>query len=422
MFLFIKYLGVIINPNIHKREMSGILKTTPYIKIDTKTQDKSGKKKIASAEIKCDHNKILVLPCEHDSCRVCFFENLKKGPVMCNEKDCKFTFDDMHDYWVNAHSDVLYIDARARHLGINQPKDIKGAEKRYLDAIEVSKKDDTDEIYYYADLGTLYYNDLDDDEKALKYYLKMEEEMIPSVRDEYSDELFNLAKLLLDEDKEGSGFFKKAHNILIMLSSKKIDKELESVVCYYLGDIYYHGGDGIKKDLVEAYKWYKDAKCYYSMGLIHAQIANYQKAVELFKSVPKDDEFYSDACIKLGEMYEHGVYFDKDYKSAMGWFKKAITEDDFMGYLRIGSLYERGNSTAFPKDYLEAGKYYNLFLEKNTNEDDKKFGYESLYELYKKMDDNVNSIKNHDLMTDSETGNGYIRIPKKRKTHTVVEE
>lgn len=102
----------------------------------------------------------------------------------------------------------------------------------------------------------------------------------------------------------------------------------------YLGFCYENGLE-VKKDYVEALKWF-------------------HKAV---------DQNYAEAQRNLGWCYYDGHGVQRDYTEAVKWFQKAADQDNAQAQCNLGDCYAKGNGV--PKDSVEAIKWY----QKAANQD-----------------------------------------------------
>lgn len=97
----------------------------------------------------------------------------------------------------------------------------------------------------------------------------------------------------------------------------------------------YESGDGVGKDLAEAFVWYERAAQnesldagmkvaeFYEKGL-GGITKNPAKAIELYKALAKGEA--NDAQIKLAKMYVAGELNDVDIKDIVNWLQ--LAEDD----------------------------------------------------------------------------------------------
>ncbi|EDV20294.1 uncharacterized protein TRIADDRAFT_32291, partial [Trichoplax adhaerens] len=134
-----------------------------------------------------------------------------------------------------------------------------------------------------------------------------------------------------------------------------------------LGQLYYQGGRGVKKDHLKALKYFKMATKatdgigdaflgkLYSEGSRNIKQSN-RTALEYFrKSVDKKSPI---GYCGLGDMYLHGKGLAKDYKKAFSLFSLSAQQGWADGQLQLGLMHYKGLGT--PKDLKQAVKYFNL--------------------------------------------------------------
>lgn len=93
---------------------------------------------------------------------------------------------------------------------------------------------------------------------------------------------------------------------------------------------HYECGDGVRKDLVEAVKWYRKAA---EQGLYSVQ-------------------YY------LGDMYSTGKDVPKDSFEAVKWFSKAAEQGSTSAQVKLGLAYAEGEGV--PKNLVQAHVWINL--------------------------------------------------------------
>lgn len=52
-----------------------------------------------------------------------------------------------------------------------------------------------------------------------------------------------------------------------------------------------------------------------------------------------------DAALKLGFMYQQGIYFDKNYQDALSWYQKAAVANNSIAQFALGEMYQLGQGT-----------------------------------------------------------------------------
>lgn len=90
----------------------------------------------------------------------------------------------------------------------------------------------------------------------------------------------------------------------------------------------YDTGKGVKKDLKEAFRWYRKSA----------------------------EQGYAPAQVMLGAMYALGDAVEVNFKDAMNWYLKAAKQNDAEAQRRLGYMYMNGEGV--PTDYKKARKLY----------------------------------------------------------------
>ena len=101
----------------------------------------------------------------------------------------------------------------------------------------------------------------------------------------------------------------------------------------YLGAIYF-GGEGVLKDYTEAFKWFQKAaeqgvaEAQYNMGLVYYSglgvSQDYSKALKWFKKAA--EQGHTEAQHNMGAMYYNGYGVSKDRNKAVSWLCKAAAQ------------------------------------------------------------------------------------------------
>jgi TPR repeat protein len=144
-----------------------------------------------------------------------------------------------------------------------------------------------------------------------------------------------------DAEQKGIDLYsqKKYQEALILLR-KAADLGFPRAESYLVP--FYRRGLGVKKNIPEAIKWFE-------------------------KSAVDEDKF-KDTFIgfgfrrggnkskMIGQNYENGTWFPKDYGKALKWYLKAYSQGDKAVMKNIGLLYEKG--LGVPQNYEEAMKWY----------------------------------------------------------------
>jgi len=97
---------------------------------------------------------------------------------------------------------------------------------------------------------------------------------------------------------------------------------------YLVGNAFYKGIEGAKRDYDEAFKWF-------------------------MKAANKGD---SGAYVALADMYKCGHSVKKDYTEAVKWYRKAAENGNTEGMEMLGDMYYYGEGVK--QSYLEAEKWY----------------------------------------------------------------
>src|ERR1700677_887911 len=125
-----------------------------------------------------------------------------------------------------------------------------------------------------------------------------------------------------------------------------------------LGDMY-HDGDGVTKDSMEAFKWYRKAAeqgnaiAEFDLGLMYDDADGVRKDSEAsIKWYQKAAEHGSSAAeYNLGLIYDNGDGVPKDAFEAVRWYRKAAIQGDTSAQVNLGYYYSNGEGV--PKDEVE---------------------------------------------------------------------
>lgn len=132
-------------------------------------------------------------------------------------------------------------------------------------------------------------------------------------------------------------------------------------VVHIVGDFYLFR----KKDAAEALKWFKQFKCYHTLGLYYRQgkgfKQDYSKALRYFKlsiSVRCGTYYnYSDeAMYEIGNLYYNGWGVPKDYEEAIKWYQLAgkslarpepdkSSQEDCLQDIELGLPFQAGDDS-----------------------------------------------------------------------------
>ena len=139
-----------------------------------------------------------------------------------------------------------------------------------------------------------------------------------------------------------------------------------------LGNCYYNG-EGVAKDYKQAVNWYRKAAeqeyaiaqrhlgCCYRDGTGVSQ--DYFKAVEWFRKATEMGN--ASAMNSLGVCYANGKGVSKNYTKAVELFRKAAELGNANAYNWLGDCYEKGNGVK--KDIEQAVRYYRMGAEQGED-------------------------------------------------------
>ena len=109
------------------------------------------------------------------------------------------------------------------------------------------------------------------------------------------------------------------------------DKDTYS--CFYLGNMYSEGGNGIKKDYAKAFYWWKhgselgESGCSSNLGWLYLNgygvNRNYKKAYEAFRKAIEQDKNDGYPLYQIANMYYDGCYVKANRDSAKLYYQKA---------------------------------------------------------------------------------------------------
>lgn len=179
----------------------------------------------------------------------------------------------------------------------------------------------------------------------------------------------------------------------------KKSAEQNALLAQYILGTYYYLGEGVSKDQEKGIEWLNKAAkqnfpaAHYHLALIAAQKNNKgsnKKFLQLLKHSAKLDhtpahllladyylmkstdrntikqqiKVYQDLAskgnpksqLKLGYMYQHGIYFPQDYAEASQWYSKAAISKDPVAQYLLGNLYQTGKGV--PHDLDKAFYWY----------------------------------------------------------------
>lgn len=224
------------------------------------------------------------LPCYHEVCKNCFFENIKrKKYTRCNICFKLFNIKKLEEFEKKDNCHACYILGRMYHNGECVEKNITYAVDLY---IKSSKNEDCD-INVYNNLGMVFYFGSDDE-------------------------------------------VEKDFNISLKWYNKVLEYEPNDIESLNkIGKIYYLGGNGVTKDYMKSYKYYEIANNLYEMAYIQYSINNYEKSIEICNKINTDNISYYKSRELLGKIYYFGGNgIAKDYIESINKFKEALDSSD----------------------------------------------------------------------------------------------
>lgn len=131
----------------------------------------------------------------------------------------------------------------------------------------------------------------------------------------------------------------------------------------------YHNGFGVKKDMIEAVKWYRkaaeqgDASAQYNPGWCYANgegvVQDYAEAVKWFRKAA--DQGLASAQYNLGWCYVNGRGVSQNYPEAAKWWRKAAEQGNANAQFDLAGCYSNGNGVT--RDYREAVRWWQKAVE-----------------------------------------------------------
>jgi TPR repeat protein/tRNA A-37 threonylcarbamoyl transferase component Bud32 len=117
-----------------------------------------------------------------------------------------------------------------------------------------------------------------------------------------------------------------------------------------IGDIYYFGKNGIPKNYLKSFSWFKESSFHgnlyakYSLGYMHklgqGVALDYKKALICFQIAA--EKGYLTAQCELANMYKSGQGVSQDYTTAYKWYQKAAIQGNLSAQFELGNMYEKG--------------------------------------------------------------------------------
>ena len=138
----------------------------------------------------------------------------------------------------------------------------------------------------------------------------------------------------------------------------------------------YEYGYGVKRNLKEAFAWYKKAAELGNPAAMRNVGVCYQNGIGIKKNLKEAFAWYmkaadagvEDAMADLGNFYYDGNGVKRNYKKAVEWYQKAAELSNAYGMSGMGLCYEFGNGVK--QDYAEALKWYEKALENGYEKDE----------------------------------------------------
>ena len=193
---------------------------------------------------------------------------------------------------------------------------------------------------------------------------------------EPKDELFTLGYLYY----AGLGVHQDHNQALFLF--RRAAKLRNAPAAYFLGEAY-EKGNGVAKDKVAAFAWYReageygDARADESVKNLEAKMSAAQ-INEVKKQVDDRIAAEAGALEDADQQYRLGYMYDNDhfYADAMKWYRKAAEQGLVEAYLNIGSMYSDGNGV--PKDYAQALFWWRKAADRGNS--DAEFNIATLYQ------------------------------------------
>lgn len=139
------------------------------------------------------------------------------------------------------------------------------------------------------------------------------------------------------------GHYKKAMDSFLIATNNNDNKAM------LVMGIMYANGDGVQKDKVKSFEWFKKAAnagnlhAFNKLGNIYAAKEDYTKAFQWFKKAA--DAGDSKAAYNLGYFYTGGLGVKMDLEKALIWYEKAAIAGNIDAQLNLGFMYIGGQGT-----------------------------------------------------------------------------
>ena len=160
-------------------------------------------------------------------------------------------------------------------------------------------------------------------------------------------------------------------NDKVIIAAADVDGDLEA---WWDIGVRYQTGDGVKKDLKEAIKWFEKAanrnydNALVSLGDLYYSGSgvkqDYKKAFELYSRALRRQIPSAQYRLGLCAYYGHGTKQDK--KLAVEWFQKAAAQVEPDAQYMLAVCYEKGEGIA--RDLTKARHWYKQAAEANIEQ------------------------------------------------------
>lgn len=140
------------------------------------------------------------------------------------------------------------------------------------------------------------------------------------------------------------GKYKYALEIFLLIASSKEEYEvdIQSFAMGKIGQIYYIGGDGIKKDYVKAKEWFKKGRDWEHLGDLYyygkGVEQDYLLALYYYQEACNSSNYDVKPLMKIADMYYYGQGVKRSCIEAKKYYEKAIQFYDEDAICKIGNL------------------------------------------------------------------------------------
>jgi len=182
----------------------------------------------------------------------------------------------------------------------------------------------------------------------------------------------DLEKTKVNNENSPMGKSQLSENVEELPTTTSVSSSMTASEMNILGDDYYYGRNGKKKDYGEAVKWYRkaaeqgDADGQYNLALMYRNgygVPNDDvEAVKWYRLSAEQNNVLAQA--NLGGMYDRGIGVPHDYTEAFKWYKKSAEKGFAPSQALLGYMYELGNGVT--KDSNEAAKWYRKAAEQGN--------------------------------------------------------